>query len=94
MLVLVKQAISGATSLDDIEDKLAKIAECSYIPTSRTREALVSGWEKAVEHFLEDGNLDPSEEKCLETFQDRFSGSSRPRPPRVLYETGKGLRVT
>jgi hypothetical protein len=73
MLVLVKHAASGETSLDDIEGKLAKIAEGSYIPASRTREALVSGWEKAVEHFLEDGNLDSSEEKCLETFQNRFS---------------------
>ena len=73
MVELARQAALGESTPDDLKAKLARIAESNYIPSSRIREALVSGWEKAVEHFLEDGNLEPTEEQRLTAFKDGLS---------------------
>ena len=73
MVDLARSAALGESIPDDLEAKLQEIGKNHFIPTDRSKEALVSGWEKAVEYYLEDGNLDPSEEERLVGFKDRFS---------------------
>jgi hypothetical protein len=66
------EAAIGTYPLEDVNSRSAAIAENSFLSSSEIREALVAGWEKAVEHFLEDGNLDPQEETRLVAFAEHF----------------------
>ncbi|MBC7347859.1 MAG: hypothetical protein H5U00_10505 [Clostridia bacterium] len=59
-------------SLEDLTDRLAGIANGSLVPPDQVREALIAGWEQAATHFLEDGNLDPQEERRLVLFAEHF----------------------
>lgn len=58
--------------LEQLDTCLVEIANNSFIPTDQIRKALVAGWEQAVNHFLEDGDLEPEEEKRLALFAERF----------------------
>jgi hypothetical protein len=69
---ITMDSILGEMPIESLEERLNEIAESSYIPTSRIKEALIRGWERAVDHFLEDGCLDESEEKRLNLFRQQF----------------------
>lgn len=75
MVGLAKTAALGKgpeSVLEEINDRLAEIAKDSFIPPDEVRKALIAGWEQAVDHFLEDGNLDPQEEDQLTLFAKHF----------------------
>lgn len=69
---LAKEAAIGTYPLEDVTNRSAAIAANSFLSSNEIREAMVTGWEKAVEHFLEDGNLEPQEEIRLVAFAEHF----------------------
>lgn len=73
MLYGVRRAAAGKENLDNLEARLASIADRAFIPKEDIRKVLVEGWEVAVEQLLEDSNLDCQEENALMAFKERFS---------------------
>lgn len=73
MLVLATDSALGRAPLSNLEERLTKVAKSNHVPISRVPRALVGGWEQAVDHFLEDGHLDPTEEEHLTRFRTDFS---------------------
>lgn len=59
--------------LEKLSDRLVEIAKGSFISPDQVREALIAGWEQAVNHFLEGGNLDSQEEARLTQFAKHFA---------------------
>ena len=51
MVRLARDAVLGTEELEGIEDRLAGMAEEHFIKGERVREALIAGWEEAVQHF-------------------------------------------
>ena len=55
-------------------DKSIKYAvEHAFLTFEESRELLISGWEQAVDSFLEDGILDSSEENLLLSYKNKFN---------------------
>jgi hypothetical protein len=76
MVNLAKAAAMGGGSegfLEKINDRLVEIAKGSFISPDQLQKALVAGWEQAVSHFIEDGNLDCEEEDRLTRFAEHFA---------------------
>lgn len=76
MVSLAKATALGESregSLTNLNDRLVEIAKDSFIPPDQVREALIDGWKQAVNHFLEDSNLDAQEEARLTRFAERFA---------------------
>lgn len=73
MLDVAADSVVGKASRDGLETRLREIAAGSYVPSSRVRDAMILGWEKAVDHFLDDGDLDEAEEYQLSEFASLFS---------------------
>ncbi len=67
------EAARSGDGLEALETSVMKIAESSYIPMSRTKEALAQGWEGALNSFLEDNVLSEEEEKRLMAFAEKFA---------------------
>ena len=72
MLNRAKEAALGLGQLDDLNQQLSVLAQKGYVPQSKVNEVLMLGWEEAVSHFLEDGNLDAEEEKSLSEYVEFF----------------------
>lgn len=70
-------------SFQRLKDDLKALAPAGFVQPSEVERLLVSGFEKAVGHFLNDGNLEPEEQKRLETFARFFNLS-----PEVLNKNG------
>jgi len=85
MLDVAADSIIGKTSRESLESRLRVIAAASYVPTSRIRDAMILGWEKAVDHFLDDGDLDEAEESRLSEFASVFSLSQDDLDSRGSY---------
>ena len=75
MVRLARDAVLGTEELEGIEDRLARMAEEHFIKGERVREALIAGWEEAVQHFLDDGDLAPGEEELLAAYVEYFGFS-------------------
>ena len=73
MLSLATDSATGNASVDTLEASLGEVARSSFISETRVQKAIVEGWERAVEHFLDDGELDESEEQHLADFRAHFS---------------------
>lgn len=73
MISLIREAVLGNAGRDTLERKLSDIANSSYIKPYQIKDAMILDWEKTVDHFLDDGNLDEQEEEQLTTFMNRFS---------------------
>ena len=73
MIRLAKEAALGMHPIEGLSNELAGIAENSFISSEQIRETLISGWEQAVSHFLEDGNLEIQEEDRLTSFAEHFA---------------------
>lgn len=73
MVRLAKEAALGMHPIEGLSNELAGIAENSFISSEQIRETLISGWEQAVNHFLEDGNLEIQEESQLTSFAEHFA---------------------
>lgn len=69
----VLRAIKSSENLDSLEKTITEIEQSSFVPPNERKALLVKGWENSVEHFLEDGILDTTEEKRLVEFKDRFA---------------------
>ncbi len=85
MLAIATDSAVGKLPLHSVESQLKEIATSSFIEVSRIQEALIQGWEQAVEHFLEDGYLDESEEERLKEFMVKFSLSQDQLDRRRAY---------
>ena len=72
MIANAKESALGAKDLDTLESSLTKTATSSFVPSARLREAIITGWEQAVEKSLEDDILHVDEEKQLIRYMDRF----------------------
>lgn len=72
MITEVRQAAISGNGFDTLQNKLTEIAQASFIPTQKVKEAMVKGWEQAVDHFLEDDILHVEEERQLVSFIDHF----------------------
>ena len=69
----VSSSIIASGNFSNLEQSIVDIEASHSISENNRRELLVTGWERSVDHFLEDGVLDESEEKRLLHFQDHFS---------------------
>ena len=71
--VAVLEAIKGAENFDALEKTIAELEQASFVPPADRKNLLITGWEKAIDQFLEDGILDITEEKRLVAFKERFA---------------------
>lgn len=72
MQSLAREAALGNASVEDLESRLRHIAEPNYVPESGVREAIIAGWEEAIERLLEDGGkLAAPEEARLLHYRSR-----------------------
>lgn len=69
----VLRTIANSGSFDELEQTIAEIERTSFVPSADRRDLLITGWESAVDHFLEDGLLNSAEEARLAEFQQRFA---------------------
>jgi len=68
MVGAVRAAALGEQPHDGLEGQLQTIAQASHVDAAQIRTSLIQGWTRAVDHFLEDGALDESEETRLIDF--------------------------
>lgn len=73
MIALTSDAIVAKKSTEELEPQLKSIARTSFHEGSGVRDAMIHGWEQTVNHFLDDGHLDESEEERLQEFASCFS---------------------
>jgi hypothetical protein len=52
MQALAFEAANKPPSRSGLEDRLRNLAKSNYLPDQKIREAMMHGWEKAVEDFL------------------------------------------
>lgn len=72
-------------TLNDIGAQLKEIADSSFIRPMELQNLLVAAWEQAVDHFLEDGNLDAKEEAKLACFMKQFGLTQEQLDMRGFY---------
>lgn len=65
-------ALRSSADLADLKEKIQFIARSSHINAPDQSTLLVSAWRSAVDSFLEDGVLDPSEETRLVHYKNHF----------------------
>ena len=85
----VLRAIKGTASFDELETAISEIQRSSFIDSTERNALLLEGWQSAVEHFLEDGLLDATEEHRLAEFQERFALSQAGTGPKRLTDKGR-----
>ncbi|MBC7075378.1 MAG: hypothetical protein H5T98_04790 [Syntrophomonadaceae bacterium] len=85
MIDLAEQAARGLGDISGLRSKLASIASYSFIPAEQINEAIIRGWEQAVTHFIEDGDLSAEEEKQLTSFATHFALSQNDLDQRGIY---------
>jgi hypothetical protein len=72
MIQLAQEAAQGKAQLNTLSKSLTQIASQSYVPLTQVQEALVAGWAKAVDVFLDDNVLQDEEEAKLLEFMSVF----------------------
>jgi hypothetical protein len=70
MVEMSQQAAIQGSFTPELEAEIRRIASSSYFPEDRIREVYAAGWERAVDHFLEDGDLSVDEEASLTRFAE------------------------
>ena len=73
MVSTASGAARGELPLDQLDDQLATLAGAHHIAKHEMRRALTTGWEKALDFFLEDSVLSEEEEDKLVAFADHFA---------------------
>lgn len=73
MLDKARTAALGESPLETLEPQLKVMAQQGYVSDASVKGVLVQGWEQAVLHFLEDGNLNAQEENDLTAYARHFS---------------------
>lgn len=72
MIESARAAAAGTDAAPDLRENLAKMASSAFGPDSWVRDALLSGWEKAVDAALADRLLTDAEQAPLDAFIHRF----------------------
>lgn len=72
IVIEVLSAIINSENFDDLENSIINTEMSSFVPMNERRFLLAQGWENAVEHYLEDGILEITEEQRLVEFKERF----------------------
>ncbi len=85
LIEITRNSILEDKPSESLKKKLEDVAKESFIPASRLEDALVKGWESAVDYFLEDGHLSESQEKLLKKFCNEFSLTQNKLNSRGLY---------
>jgi hypothetical protein len=85
MLYLAEQAALGHGDINNLRYKLSSIAASSFIPAEQVTEAIIIGWEQAVTHCIEDGDLSYEEENHLTQFAAHFDLSQDELDQRGIY---------
>ncbi|MBE0069321.1 hypothetical protein [Thermoanaerobacterium thermosaccharolyticum] len=65
MILKATEAALGVGEIMNLKGELYNLAKEGYVSQDKIKEALILGWEEAVLHFLDDGNLDAQEEKLV-----------------------------
>jgi hypothetical protein len=73
MVRLSRDGALGELEPSVLETRLQELARTCFVPPEKLKDAIISGWESAVNHFLNDGNLSEEEEKVLINFTERFA---------------------
>jgi hypothetical protein len=73
MKTIAANAIVHRDEWDSLEKKLVNVAVDNNIPIQYSEQAMIAGWERALEHFLEDNFFSKEEEICLLEFQQQFN---------------------
>ena len=73
IISLVSSAASATISRESLQNNLKEIASQSFVSEDEQKALLVTGWESAVEQFLEDGFLEESEERKLLDLQETLA---------------------
>ena len=69
MLDLAEKAFTTG-NFRSLEKQLLEIAQVHFRTEKDVKDVLVTAWEKMVDHFLDDGNLDEVEERKLVRFME------------------------
>jgi hypothetical protein len=85
MIALAEQAARGEGDMNSLQSKLSSIASYNFVPTEQVTEAIIRGWEQAVIHFIEDGDLSTEEENQLTQFASHFNLSQNELDRRGIY---------
>jgi len=65
--------IKGTEEFAELEKTIAEVETASFVPSAERNALLIKAWETSVEHFLEDGLLDETEEKRLVEVKNHFA---------------------
>ncbi|MGI6548799.1 MAG: hypothetical protein ACOX4Q_02010 [Syntrophomonadales bacterium] len=87
MIDTAKEAAIGNRDRSGLQSALRQVAQKSFIPLDQVQEAIIAGWEDAVDHLLEDGNLDVDETNQLTSYAEQFELS-----PDLLNRNGAQTR--
>ena len=86
MVLRAKKAALGIYQvIKYLEEELHDLAKEGYVSQDKIKEALILGWEEAVLHFLEDGNLDAREENNLVAYAEYFKFTQDDLNKRGIY---------
>lgn len=85
MIATAEQAALRQGDISSLHANISSIAAHSFFPPEQVKEALIRGWEQAVSHFIEDGDLSADEERQLTSFAAHFSLSQNELDQRGLY---------
>jgi hypothetical protein len=73
ILEAIRDTAAGKRSLDALLPQITELARSGRLPEPEVREASISAWVGAAEHFLDDGELDPKEEERLHAMREALS---------------------
>ena len=68
----INNFFNGSGFINNLDRAIKESIENSFLSVDESRKLLASGWEQAVELFLEDGVLDNSEESLLSDYKNKF----------------------
>ena len=72
LVEVARKTLAGHANFDDLQSKVAQLAEECFITPDQQRDLLVGAWEHGVEESLEDDLLTDEEESRLASLQQRF----------------------
>jgi len=85
MINLAQQAAQGQGDINSLHSRISSIAAYSFVPAEQVNQAIITGWEQAAAHFIEDGNLSLEEEHQLTQFAAHFNLSQNELDQRGIY---------
>lgn len=93
MVAVATHAAQTAQSFDGLRGQLAEIRRSSFRAESDIDKALLQGWEKALDHFLNDGLLAADEEERLISYANRSGLAESTLKSSAAYNRGAQAAV-